>query len=325
MVKPANGYVPSNALVVIETGHYQDRAYTTYTETATAAAYNKARSDNPAMYLSPPLGGYRSYEDQANLKAHPSEYGSSLPSSKIAGPGNSTHGWGTCVDIGPENAWFQVNCAKYGFTRKSPAGENNHYEFQSPTWAPALPQLTPSERIAGPAGVNARSAASTVGTTILAGKGIASNGIADFGVNGRGYVLGDSVTVGSVTSNIWYYALDLKAYFAAAAFKSAPSVTGLINLTPVVIPTVTQPPVTVPQSPIEVIEPPVTVPETPVTASDTPITSEPVSISIKPVLTTPVTKQTGTVGTTGKVVAHVITWSAIITLIGSIIAKIFVH
>lgn len=286
--KPTCGQVPSNALVLIETGHYRGRAYNSYAETATAAAYNRARRDNPNMYLSPPLGAYRSYQDQADLKGNPPAYGSSLPSSKIADPnrGTWTHGWGTCVDIGAENAWFAAHCGEYGFVRKSPAGENNHYEFQSPTWAPAPLPLAPSERVAGPSGVNARSAASTVGTTILAGKGISGNGVADFGVNGRGYVLGDSVTVGSVTSNVWYYAPDLKAYFAAAAFKSVPSITGLTNLTPVPVkpkpsaPTPAPPVVIVPVPPV--VTPTSTIAISPVTRPDPTGMNTPLPVSAKP-------------------------------------------
>jgi hypothetical protein len=89
------------------------------------------------MTIAAPLGADRDWAEQVALKANPRAYGSSLPSSKIASPGNSTHGWGTCVDIAAQNAWFQIHCGEYGFVRESPAGENNHYRYTAPTWAVA--------------------------------------------------------------------------------------------------------------------------------------------------------------------------------------------
>lgn len=189
MGKPANGKVPTDALVVIETGHYEDRPYTSYAETATAAAYKRARTANPNMYLAPPLGAYRSIQDQTNLKNDPGAYGSSLPKSKIAAPGNSTHGWGTCVDVGPENAWFEAHCGEYGFVRESPAGENNHYRFTSPTWAPApvAPVL--------PDGVSDVEYVKTI-ATYLNGRNLGkSSGASSTGLR---------VSGGSTSSNYWW-------------------------------------------------------------------------------------------------------------------------
>jgi len=134
MGKPANGQAPTNALVQVQSGTYAGHAYTIYLESATAAAYNRAKAAG-GLSIAPPLGGYRSLTDQANLKNNPASWGSSLPSSKIAAPGHSTHGYGDCVDIYQNNTWFQTHCGEYGFVRESPAGENNHYRFKSPTWA----------------------------------------------------------------------------------------------------------------------------------------------------------------------------------------------
>lgn len=273
MAKPKNGYVPSNALVIIETGHYEGRAYTSYAETATAAAYNRARTANPDMYLSPPLGAYRSYEDQANLKAHPSEYGSSLPSSKIAGPGNSTHGWGTCVDIGPENAWFQTHSGEYGFTRKSPAGENNHYEFNAPTWAPAIAPVASYQRVAGSGGVNRRPLAKKAATPATVYK-------AGTVISMLGYVHGETVTLNGITSDLWYY--DGGGYFSAVAMTTQ-TMDGLKDLTPPVAkpPVATAPPVEAPPvAPVDTTSseqpaPPATTTPSDPTAPSAPVTTVP--------------------------------------------------
>lgn len=136
MTRPVNGKCPTDALVLVQTGTYKGLPYSIYLETATAAAFKQAQ-DAGGLSISPPLGGDRSLLDQEHLKDEPGQYGSSLPQSKIAAPGTSTHGYGDCVDIQAGNAWFQVHCGAYGFVRESPAGENNHYRYLHPTWAEA--------------------------------------------------------------------------------------------------------------------------------------------------------------------------------------------
>lgn len=136
MTKPANGEVPASALALIQTGTYKGLAYSIYLETATAGAVEKARADG-GITLAPPLGGYRSILDQTHLKDEPGQYGSPLPQSKIGTPGYSTHGDGDCFDVLAGNAWFAAHCGEYGCVRESPAGENNHYRYLYPTWAPS--------------------------------------------------------------------------------------------------------------------------------------------------------------------------------------------
>jgi len=139
MVQPACGQVPASALVAVESGVHRGRTYTIYLETVTARQYLAAKAEHPSLLLAPPLGGYRSYQDQANLRANPAAWGSTLASRQIQDPatGTWTHGWGTCTDIilGEANDWFLANGDRFGFLRKSPAGETNHYEQQHPTWA----------------------------------------------------------------------------------------------------------------------------------------------------------------------------------------------
>lgn len=142
MTRPANGEAAASTLVGVQSGVYKGLAYTIYLETATAAAYKKAEAAG-GLSIAPPLGGDRTMLDQEHLKANPSQYGSSMPASKIAAAGHSTHGYGDCVDILANNAWFQAHCGEYGFVRESPAGENNHYRYLYPTWAIAT---TPAEK-----------------------------------------------------------------------------------------------------------------------------------------------------------------------------------
>lgn len=152
MTKPPNGKVPASALVTVQTGTYKGRPYVIQLERAAAAALNEAQHDH-VISVYPPLGGNRSLVAQANLKANPAAYGSSLKPSQILYPGHSTHGYGTCVDIQAGNAWFAEHCHEYGFVRESPAGETNHYRYLHPTWAAA--PVKPPTTTASTGGVTA--------------------------------------------------------------------------------------------------------------------------------------------------------------------------
>lgn len=177
MTEPANGQVPQSELVAVQSGTYAGRAYTIYLETATAAAYNKAAAAG-GLTIAAPLGGDRTLQDQINLKNDPPAYGANVPASAIGSPGYSTHGWGTCVDIAANNAWFQAHCGEYGFVRESPAGENNHYRYLSPTWASAAViehNLTTDEvkRVAtylNARGLGETTTASTTGINVIPGQ-----------------------------------------------------------------------------------------------------------------------------------------------------------
>jgi GH25 family lysozyme M1 (1,4-beta-N-acetylmuramidase) len=108
-----------------------------------------------------------------------------------------------------------------GFTSQSTAG---------------LPDLTPrktlaaNQRLAGPAGVTQRKKADTSSAVV---RSIAGNSVEVF----TGFVRGQKLTIGSLTSDIWY--VDAKGFAWAGGFTSQ-SIVGLPDLT------VVAPPVSVP-------------------------------------------------------------------------------
>jgi hypothetical protein len=55
----------------------------------------------------------------------------------LAAPGNSTHGFGTRVDIGSFSgaraAWVLANCDRFGFTREFGAADPNHFKHNGVT------------------------------------------------------------------------------------------------------------------------------------------------------------------------------------------------
>lgn len=251
MSRPANGQASPSSLVTVQTGTYAGRPYLMPLERATAYAFADARADG-GLSISPPLGAYRSLDAQAKLKANPAAYGSNLKPAQLRDPGFSTHGYGDCVDIGAGNAWFQQHCSDYGFVRESPAGESNHYRYLHPTWASA-PRLNSTQRQAGLAPINARWGASTA-SKVVDGQGVKSGEVADFGGEVGGYVLGQTVIMNGVTSNVWYVSHG-GHYFTAAGFTSQ-STAGLVNRTPVLVPpsapVVTEKPTVVPPIPVPV-------------------------------------------------------------------------
>lgn len=273
MTQPANGRAAANTLVTVQ-GAMQ-------LETATAAAYLRAKAAG-GLTIAAPLGAYRSYAEQAALKANPAAYGSSLKSSQIAGPGNSTHGYGTCVDIAAGNAWFQTHCGAYGFVRESPAGENNHYRYTAPTWAaasaPAAPvatNLTQDEvrRVAtylNGRGLGFTTTAATTGINMLPGA-TASNYYKEVQTAGNrdGLYPTPAYKINGIPGP--------KTYEVEEHYRD---LTAPVVAPPVVVP---DPPVVVPDPPVET--PPV---ETTPPVDTTPVESDPV-VTTPPVDTTPVT------------------------------------
>lgn len=313
MGKPANGRAADNTLVYVQ-GNIR-------LETATAAAYLAAKAAG-GLTISPPLGGYRSYQDQANLKADPAAYGSSLKSSQIAGPGNSTHGYGDCVDITANNAWFQTHCGSYGFVRESPAGENNHYRYLHPTWA------TPTVAVVDPNGLTADDI----------------RRVATY-LNGRATEFGAPTTTANTsgTTGPRYWTLVQCAgaddgLYPQPAYKidgiPGPKTYELEQhyreLTiPVVAPPVVTPPVVVPDPPVvtppvEPTDPVVTVPVTsdPVvttpTTGSTPVVTPPASGESLP--TQPTTPE-NSVPTTKPVAPKLSVWASILGAIKSFLEK----
>lgn len=150
------------------------------------------------------------------------------------------------------------------------------------TWsapAPVPPHPTvATQRQAGPTSINARKAPSTT-SPIDAAHAIGAGDINDFGSTG-GYAIGQKVTVGKITSNVWFVSHG-GLFYAAAAFTSQ-STASLPNRTPA--PPATKPPVVTPP----VVTPPVVVPPvtTPVEV-DPPVETSPVDPPTDPVVVDP--------------------------------------
>lgn len=193
MARPANGYVPDSALVQVEEGQYMKL------EVATAAAYLRAKRENPRINIAKPAGAYRSYAVQAAMKSNPGAWNIN-PQFKgsLASPGYSEHGWGICVDIIGDNPWFLANMSRLGFNRPLGANDPNHYKFLSPTWAPVvltetqrqvLPSLPVSRRIGAPSTSSpkgAELAPGTVGnfTGWIRGENVSGNDVWFQGISG---------------------------------------------------------------------------------------------------------------------------------------------
>lgn len=132
---------------------------------------------------------------------------------------------GEKVTIGSvsSNIWYKNSTGfawSGGFLVQNIAGLTNL------TPKPIVPPVTPlksSERISGDSVVNVRSAAKTTAPIVSS-------------INARtivpmlGYVIGERVTIGAVSSDIWYK--DAKGYSWSGGFNTQ-VVTGLANLTPV--------------------------------------------------------------------------------------------
>lgn len=131
MVLPANGRMPADLLREVEPGMFL--------EAGTAAAYLKAKAESGGILkIASPVGAYRSYAVQVDMRANPGKYGldpaSSVP---VAAPGQSTHGWGTRVDIavGAGRTWAIVRLAEFGFKREFGSADPGHFQYLTPSFA----------------------------------------------------------------------------------------------------------------------------------------------------------------------------------------------
>jgi hypothetical protein len=91
-----------------------------------------------SLTIARPAGGYRSFFVQGDMKRNPGAYGLNPASSvSLAAPGNSTHGFGTRVDIGSFSgaraAWVLANCDRFGFNREFGAADPNHFKHNGVT------------------------------------------------------------------------------------------------------------------------------------------------------------------------------------------------
>jgi hypothetical protein len=181
--------------------------------------------------------------------------------------GSSSHHIGTST-----NAQYQAAAGArwYGWAKTN--GKNTI------SITPDEPKLTATQRKAGATSVNARKAPTTT-AAIDAAHSIPAGQVNDFGSTG-GYAIGQNVTVGKVTSDVWFVSHG-GLFYAAAAFTSQ-SIAGLTNRTPA--PPATKPPVVTPP----VVTPPVTTPPVVVTPPvDPPVETSPVDPPTDPTEPTP--------------------------------------
>lgn len=220
---PQNGYVPSSALVEVESG--------LFLETATAAAYKRAKAENPSLNIARPGGAYRSWQMQYDMKhGIPSvAYWNLNPNSLVglANPGYSSHGLGICWDVIGGNSWMIANGPRLGFSRPFGDRDPNHWQYLYPTWAQAQP-LSPTQRLVGAAGVRRR--LEPTSQSAEAGEFLAGGTIGNF----NGWIHGELVDDGRVKTDIWFRGISGN-WFWAGGFTSQ-STEGLEDLNPVVVP-----------------------------------------------------------------------------------------
>ena len=135
----ANGRLTAAELATVEDNdQLAPRAARAYIAWKAAAA-----RAGKSIYIVEPAGAYRSYEVQADMRAHPERYNLNPNSKvKIAAPGYSTHGFGDRVDIGGDLLWALSTCARYGFYREFGANDPNHFRHNG-TVLPAELDVAP--------------------------------------------------------------------------------------------------------------------------------------------------------------------------------------
>lgn len=115
-----NGALPTTTLRTVQTGLYRGRSYaiTLYAPVAAAWVAEKAALAQRGIVaaIAPPGGGYRDRWTQTDMRAqslgwaHAYDWGLNPNSgAPLAPAGQSTHGWGTAVDVVPQAA---VNALK---------------------------------------------------------------------------------------------------------------------------------------------------------------------------------------------------------------------
>lgn len=253
-----------------------------------AVAYLALHAKYPNITIAPPLGGYRSYAQQAALKANPKAYGSSLPSSAIASAGYSTHGLGENADLVGDTIADLVGAAHdYGFAQRDAVGDPHCFHYTG-TYHPPVVVPATGERQVLP----------TLACKIHAGPDTASAAVtgspAKAGTIHKvlGWRHAELVTVNTVSTDIWY---KLAEGWSWAGGWTSQSTVGLTDLNPAVPPVITTP------QPVETSAPPVVIPPVETTPVDPeqptpPVTTTPTDPSVPsdPVTTVPPTTTGGT-------------------------------
>jgi hypothetical protein len=121
----ANGKLSATELVTVQ-GRIQ---LAPNTARAWTAARSVAPSSNVNMTIALPDGGYRSIATQIDMHVNPLAHNLNPASSvPLAAVGESSHGFGTCVDVIGVGAvaWLLAHGADYGFHRPS-VTDPNHF------------------------------------------------------------------------------------------------------------------------------------------------------------------------------------------------------
>lgn len=126
----SNGQVPSSDLVTVQSGIQLSRP----TANAWFRMLQAGSSTGHRIGVATPAGGYRSLAVQADMRARPWLYNLSKQSTKKLAPtGQSTHGYGTRVDVVGDLAWAIANGPRFGFFREFGASDPNHFKHDGVT------------------------------------------------------------------------------------------------------------------------------------------------------------------------------------------------
>jgi hypothetical protein len=125
-----NGRMPASQLSVVQTGVFAGRAYAIALYTPAANAWIREKNNiittrGIIPLIAPPDGGYRDLFTQADMRAqslgqpHQLDHGLNPNSTaRLAPAGQSTHGWGTAVDVLPQAAVNLLKAAGASLARQ---------------------------------------------------------------------------------------------------------------------------------------------------------------------------------------------------------------
>lgn len=126
----ANGQLSASDLVTVQAGITLSRP----TANAWMAFMQAGSRTGHRIGIATPAGGYRSLAVQADMRARPWLYNLSKQSTKKLAPtGQSTHGYGTRVDVVGDLAWAIANGPRFGFFREFGTADPNHFAHNGVT------------------------------------------------------------------------------------------------------------------------------------------------------------------------------------------------
>lgn len=139
-----NGRLASSELLRVQTGRWAGRGADIYLAQGAGNAYlamaAACRAAGRSLEIAEPMGGYRPYADQAQMRAdwyaHNWTPYNLDPHSTVppAPAGTSNHGLGVCVDIwGTGYEWAVQNAHRWGFSRPFPTTDPHHFQHDGRT------------------------------------------------------------------------------------------------------------------------------------------------------------------------------------------------